>query len=221
MALHRPSRRHINQLHAKIGEIGTNFRSIAAHGGKDGLVRRIHVLDARNPLSWCEKSTTGENASGAGIGDGATSSTGGARRHAARRVRGQAGPPPGYRLPAAGVNASTRTAPGPDGYRRGRKRIRPGCHRDHAGRNFVHDENDHRASRARLSVSRDPCHQSRHDPEAAFHRSTGRETPAPCRRRFLSRSSLDGRLRRVVRSRGREPSRTGRDRGRIRNACTR
>ena len=38
MALHPSPRRHINHLQPKIGEIGTNSRSIAAHGGKDGLI---------------------------------------------------------------------------------------------------------------------------------------------------------------------------------------
>ena len=37
MALHRPHRPYINQLRAKIGEIGPNSRSIAAPDGKDGL----------------------------------------------------------------------------------------------------------------------------------------------------------------------------------------
>ena len=39
MALHRPHRRHINQLRAKIDEIGPDPRPIAASGGKDGLTK--------------------------------------------------------------------------------------------------------------------------------------------------------------------------------------
>ena len=51
MALHRPSRRHINQLHAEIGEIGTNSRSIAAHSGKDG--RPAPIMNALLRLWDC------------------------------------------------------------------------------------------------------------------------------------------------------------------------
>ena len=37
MALHPPPRRHINKLHAKIGQIGANSHPIATRSGKDGL----------------------------------------------------------------------------------------------------------------------------------------------------------------------------------------
>ena len=51
MALHWPPRRHINQLHAKIGEIGTNSRSIAAHSVEStdwrGGVRSVVVAVSR------------------------------------------------------------------------------------------------------------------------------------------------------------------------------